>query len=413
MAYSGRTSFYNIPIALNGDILDESENQQQMRMIDNFLEAATGVIGTGVIQEGLFSTVADTGSGHKVLLDPVAGISIKGLLNSGLINSASQIAWTDLQTGNFYFLYLQFTTELYEDETKFTIVSKTDLVDSSNFNYLFMATVDLTGSPILDSDPEGKVYSSEFRTHTGTQFNPHTNFLTQTNLSVTGSISGNLNSNETLRINQEFATSIQPLITFNHATSGVPVMRSIDEFVLGDLRTTTQLSASGQVGFDNLRPSILGAINENWGVLDSLLSSITGNIEATAVNTGNIALNSANIVQNTGDLSQNSSDIQINTIQSNTQAATNISQAVSIANNIPNIIENAVNIIPNTALVLGNTNDIATNTSNVVSLTGQVSINSAAIGLHGSQTLNLGGRVVALECDVFALCPSSSSSSSL
>ena len=294
MAYSSRSAFYRIPIAMNDDLLSESENVQQMQIIDDLLEASTGVVGTGIIREGTFSIISDIGSGYKVLITPSDGVAVHGLLNSGLASTKSQVAWEGMQTGNFYYLYLQFKADLYRNPASFNAIFRTTPISSDNINFLYMATFDLTGvSPVLDSSPDGKVYARTFTQHIGTQLNPHTANLTQTNLTVTGSISASLGSDNSVLINQENVISSAPLIVLNHAAESgafriteaddfrvtengdfrivegggggsIPLLRSIGEFTVQDIRMATQMSVTGQTSFLNSRTSFVGAINQNY-----------------------------------------------------------------------------------------------------------------------------------------------------
>jgi len=410
MAYSGRTTFYQIPIALDGDILDEAENIQQMQMVDDLLESAVGIVGTGVIKEGNFSIVTDTGSGYKVLLKPVSGNAIHGLLGSGLASSKSQVTWEGLYSGNFYYLYLRFTTNLYENSAAFTTTVRTTPVSSDNFNFLYMATLDLTGgSPVLDINPEGKVYAREFTTHIGTSVNPHTNYLTQTNLTVTGSISGNLNPTKSIWINQEDVLSTAPLITFNHVTSGAPLIRSLDELSFQDVRMSTKLSASGQTSFINGKTSLVGAINQNTAFTGI---GVSGNTAAIAQNTADIAVNTSDITSNIGNIATNNANILSNATNINTNESNIFSNSVSITGNAANILINQASITGNAVSISGNAANVLINISGINAVSGQVDTNTSNLVIHQAQLLNTQQRVRALECAVFGCSSSSSSSSS-
>jgi hypothetical protein len=135
MAYSGKTNYYGIPIAQDGDTILEDDNILQMQMIDNLLQAATGIVGTGVIQEGVFSVLPDEGSGYSVVLSPNGGISIKGVLNGGLAKSSSSIVWENLTDGSFYYLYLKYTIDLYTDPLAFEVVAETTPFSTDNLEH--------------------------------------------------------------------------------------------------------------------------------------------------------------------------------------------------------------------------------------------------------------------------------------
>jgi hypothetical protein len=413
MAYSGRTSYYQIPIAINDDLLEETENTNQMEIIDNLLEASIGVIGTGVIKEGVYVEVADTGTGRKVILNPSDGVSISAVLNSASARTQSQVVWERLFDGNFYYLYLKFRDSLYEDPKTFEVVSRTSPVLTSNKNFLFLATYDLTGgSPVLDTNPEAKIYAREFTKHIGTQFNPHTSTLKQKNLTITGSISGSLDTSQSFGISQGSLISPTSLITLNHAVSGIPLIKSEDEFVLGDVRLNTQLSVSGQTSFDNARDSIVGAINQNYADNENLPALIQANADAIDVNTININVNTANIIPNTSAIAQNIANIENSNIAISGNTANIAFNVGSISGNAINIFNNQASISGNAVSISGNIADIANNTADIPPLESQATINESNANANWPELNSLDLRAAALECAVLGLCRSSSSSSS-
>ena len=411
MPYLGKTTYYGIPIAMQGDALREDDNVLQMQMIDNLLQAATGIVGTGVIQEGVFLELPDEGSGASILLSPDGGISIKGVLNGGLCKSSSSVSWGGLSAGNFYYLYLKYTDNLYTDPTAFEIVSLTVPVSTENLEYLYMATYDLTGgTPVLDSDPDGKVYTQGFLTHMGKSVDPHSDQLTQTNLIVTESLSIGLRIDESVEISQENVGSTTPLITLSHVNNTIPLLKSIDEFVIQDVRMTTRLSEAGETSFDNGKVSIVGAINENTSLISDNTSNIATNTADIATNTIAISGNTINIAANTANIIINTSDISDNTIDIATNASDILINAGNISTNTTDIAQNVSDISDNTADILTNISDINLNTTDILTLSGDVGINTSVIAAQAVEIDSLRYRVYVLECAVFG-CSSSSSSS--
>jgi len=323
MIYSNKTSFYRIPIAMDGDLLNEADNVQQMQMIGNSLEAGNGIVTAGVIKEGSFVEIPDSGSGRKLLLQPISGISIDSLMNGGLARSSAEISWEGLYSGNFYYIYLQtFNDDIFRDPTAFVPVIKTIPVSIDNNNFLYLATYDLTGeSPVLNTNPFGKIYAYGFTKHISDQSDPHSSTWTQTNLTVTGSLNINLKSNQSINVNQESILSSAPLVVLSHAAEGsifretelgdiritengdiriiegnvdfVPIIRSTDEFIFSDIRTDILLSETGEISFDNEKDSVVGAINENY-------EDNTNNTNSITTNTNNIKINTENIQKNIG-----------------------------------------------------------------------------------------------------------------
>ena len=137
MAYSNKTSFYRIPIAVDDDLLNEADNVQQMQMIGNTLQAGNGIVTAGVILEGSYVEIPDSGSGYKILLQPQSGISVKSLMNGGFAKSEAEIAWEGMVAGNFYYLYLHTSgSDIYQDPTAFTTEIRTTPISIDNANIL-------------------------------------------------------------------------------------------------------------------------------------------------------------------------------------------------------------------------------------------------------------------------------------
>lgn len=324
MSFTGSTSYYGIPYGKDGDTIEEPDNQQQAQMIDWLLQAASGIAGNGVIQEGSYDQAPDSGLGNFVILNPSGGISIKAAFKSALARSSSTIVWQGLSVGNFYYLYLSWSSSLYTDPTSFTTVSVTTPYASDNNNYLLLATYDLTsGYPgILDTNPDGKRYAIGFADHIATRTDPHSPYLVQTNLTVTGSCWIGLGNTETLRVEQVVPGSLTPLLTLVHSNPTTPLLSTPDEFIIQDTRMTTQLSETGESSFDNGKTSIVAAINDNTSNIGSGAAAIALNTAHrlgdgsdhadVATNTADIATNASNIATNSSNIATNTSDIATN-----------------------------------------------------------------------------------------------------
>ena len=321
MAFTGATSYYGIPYGRDGDLIEEPDNQLQSQMADWLLQAASGVAGNGVISEGTYAQAPDTGVGNYVYLNPSGGVSIKASFQGALARSPSTIVWEGLATGNFYYLYLEWNSSLFRDPTSFTTTSTLVPYSSDNNNYLFLATYDLTGGypGILDSDPDGKRYATGFTDHMAARTDPHSPYLVQTNLTVSGSCWVGLDNTETLRVEQTVPGSLSPLITLVHTNPTTPLIKASNELIIQDVRMTTQLSETGESSFDNGKTSIVAAINDNTGNIGAGAAEIALNTAHrtgdgsdhadVATNTSNISSNTSQIGTNTSNISNNTSDI--------------------------------------------------------------------------------------------------------
>ena len=308
---------------------------------------------------------------------------------------------------------MKFTNNLYTDPTAFEIVALTVPVSTSNNEFLYLATYDLTGSPILDTNPDGKVFTQGFLTHMGTHTDPHSDVLVQTNMVITGSFNVGLRVDESITVTQENIGSIAPLITLQHVNNTVPLLKSIDEFIIQDVRMTTRLSEVGETSFDNGKISIVGAINENTSLISVNAGDISTNTTNISNNASDIVTNETNIGTNATNIGTNTTNIGTNTTDISTNAVDIATNTANIATNVGDIAQNANDILANSNNIAVNIVDIAQNASDIVILDGQVSINTPNIAINAADILDLQIRVAALECEVFGLCSSSSSSSSI
>jgi len=237
--YNRRTSFFGIPVPAPGDKIVSQEEMRKFRIIENQLLAASRGALCAIYEDGVYScSVKDDGS-YVVRCASYGGKpSLLGVLNYGLAKSFSTIRWEGLFAGKKYYLYVNWSATLYEDETSFVVSISTSPVQQTDKN-LLMATVDLSNTQniVIDSNPDGKLYVKDFAQHIGDNINPHSPVLIQDVLQV------------------------RDRIVFD-ATYDSPAIESFGEMTFKDKRASVTLSDEDNTELKTEKKSVVGAINE-------------------------------------------------------------------------------------------------------------------------------------------------------
>jgi hypothetical protein len=252
--YQNRTSFFGIPVPASGEKIKAADELTKARIIENQLLAASKGAFCVVYEDGTYSCVKTDDGTFIVRCSSYGGQpALMGVLNCGLAQTYSTIKWTGLVSGFLYYLYVEWTPTLYEDETSFRVFSLQSRVPQTNKN-LLLATIDLTGTtPVIDSSPDGKLYVKDFSQHIGDNINPHTDSLVQDILTV----------RKTLIAAPTDETIVGGAIVIND-TRGTqsPSVESKGELVLADVRARAALSDAENPVLKTKSNSIIGGINE-------------------------------------------------------------------------------------------------------------------------------------------------------
>jgi len=229
MPYGRTTNNYGIPIPLQGELLEESEEIKKMAIIDNQLRGAIVTFGNTVFEEGSYAL---TGSGpYTVTLSPSGGPSVRGILNNGFIEDYSSVVWSSIPDGQLSYLYLRYRAEQYESASTFdTVVSSIEVTGDT---YLLMATLDATGVATLDTAPSGKSTSSGILAHINDSSDPHGSTLTQSILSILTELSVTLGVSKSLGVTQANAGATVSLLKLTNSSSQ-PDIEAVNDLLVKD-----------------------------------------------------------------------------------------------------------------------------------------------------------------------------------
>jgi hypothetical protein len=253
--YKRRTSFFGIPVPGAGDKIRSDDEMVKARIIENQLLAASKGAFCVVYEDGEYTwSKADDGTFVVRCASYGGKPALMGVLNCGLAQSFSTIKWTGLGSGQTHFLYVEWTPTLYEDESSFRVFSQPFRLPQTTKN-LLLATINLTDQtkPVIDSNPDGKLYIKDFASHINDNTNPHTPLLVQDELVV--------------RKQQRVSTEDQSvqgglIVLEDKRFDGQPTIESKGEMLIADKRSMVVLSDPDNPTFETMSPSLIGSVNE-------------------------------------------------------------------------------------------------------------------------------------------------------
>lgn len=265
MSYTGITEVYRIPYMLTGDQMTGADNTTQMTIIENLLRASILSEGeTRVFTEGTYTTAVNADQSVNVTL---AGTpAIRGVVLGGLVEVNGSITWTNIPINTFSYLWLFATTGIYVDPT--AVSPQSGLSQPVSNATLFLATLNNTapGYPILDTNPSGKPTAANLYQLLNSPTNPFGASLTQSNLTVTNSLTVTLGVSNTVLIKQQNAAASVAVITVQN-TATVPEIKSTGSLRFADIYTNLTNYPAGISFSDVANPGLPdGAVS----ILDSL-----------------------------------------------------------------------------------------------------------------------------------------------
>ena len=183
MNYKQKTKFFGIPVPGYGDHIWPELEIRKYQILENMLIAGTNGVQNCVFDDGDFSLAPDDAGKYTVSLRANGQQpSAKGLVGGAYFQAVPLIEWTGLEKGSQYLLWLTGTAETFADCTLVRPVSSKYGLEGA---YVLLATVDLSGeTPVLNPEPDGKVYSEDLAKHIMDFQNPHGVHLVQDTLTV-------------------------------------------------------------------------------------------------------------------------------------------------------------------------------------------------------------------------------------
>jgi hypothetical protein len=194
IASTSKTDFFKIPYT--------NENEKlSANIIENQLVASTKGVFSSVFEDGEYRLIDNVDGTYSVMLVGTGeNVALEGILYGGFVYCKDHILWENLQKGYLYHLYIKFTDNLYSDPTAFKAISKQTMkIDNKIFTHLYLASIDLrNGKTVIDTYPDGKLYSCDIASHSNDSKNPHGENLEQESLVITKSLKTNINGKENL-----------------------------------------------------------------------------------------------------------------------------------------------------------------------------------------------------------------------
>lgn len=186
-SYGKKTTYYQMPYLINGDILDEVQEEIIAKTIDDQLFGAMLTGGNGVVVEGTYSAFDPLTGTYNVILQASGGPALRGIVKYALCDTGTTLLWSGLATGSFYYLYVTSGPTMFYNPTDVLTLATTSPYPVNSTDYLLLATYDLTaGYPgTLNDNPVGKQYTTGISTHINNTVNPHSEDLTQARMLVT------------------------------------------------------------------------------------------------------------------------------------------------------------------------------------------------------------------------------------
>ena len=176
MTYQGRTQFYGIPVPGKGEKISSAEEMRKANIIENQLIAGTKGILCCVFEDGEYTVeLAEDGEKYNAhLFGTGDNKALIAIVNGGLVVASDSVTWEGLRPRRVYHLYVQWTEQLYADETAFVPQAYNTTRDPLVTTLLYLAKVDLTGdTPVIEREPDGKLYSGSIEYHVQDDTNPH------------------------------------------------------------------------------------------------------------------------------------------------------------------------------------------------------------------------------------------------
>lgn len=181
--YGKKTKHFEIPVLAYKDRIDPEVEMRKYTIIENMLIAGTYGLSEVVFDDGSY-VVDQEGDTFTVRLTAGGSFpSAKGLVGGFYFHAPSEVKWEDLKKGFEYYLYIRATAKTPHMSESVRMVSSTRRLEG---RALLMAYINLRDEvAVLNTEPDGKVYSSDVARHASDSSNPHGMELVQETLRVT------------------------------------------------------------------------------------------------------------------------------------------------------------------------------------------------------------------------------------
>ena len=183
--YKNKTEHFGIPFMSKGETVDAVMEERAARIIDCALFVANHGLSKGLFDDGKYVLRKDDEKSYSLLVYPLPNYSVLGILNYRLFYAKEMIEFKDMRIGHKYYIYASYRLEIDVDPTKFIRNVSMEKKPVNNDNHVYLAEVDLTGAePVVNENPDNKMYLDEVLAHTKKNENPHGENLIQNTLQI-------------------------------------------------------------------------------------------------------------------------------------------------------------------------------------------------------------------------------------
>ena len=182
--YKQATKYLGIPVPGWNDGIWPDLEMRKWQMVENMLMASMRGSINSVFREGDMRASQDSNGTFTVTISATGNEpSIQGNVAGAYFDAPSSLAWTGLQSGKAYYLYVKGSSDTFQNSSNVSAISSTTRI---KMRYVVLvAKVDLTGAKtIIDRNPPGKVNTRDLAKHVIGFENPHGDKLTQDELLI-------------------------------------------------------------------------------------------------------------------------------------------------------------------------------------------------------------------------------------
>jgi cytoskeletal protein CcmA (bactofilin family) len=195
MAYGNQTNVYRLGAPLIGEVVDASEEARNANTTENNLFGSVRVAasgGHGIVRNGPM-IISPDGGNYKVIMfeNKSQGLpTVQGFVNQIYFEVVEGLFWNGLTNNQTHYLYI---TQIEAGDTNSTLINKkvqtfsntTGAIPSDGLLVAIIILDEPSNSFIIE-DPVGKVNIPVLGNHIVDNQNPHTPFLMQDDLLVSG-----------------------------------------------------------------------------------------------------------------------------------------------------------------------------------------------------------------------------------
>jgi len=184
--YKQQTKHLGIPVLGYKDRIHPDMEMRKYTIIENMLIAGTQGLSEVVFDDGSYTSGNDGSEFYVRLAAGGSFPSARGIIGGFYFHASPELKWTGLKNGYFYYLYLKATPKTPYQCDAVREVSSTFTLGRDS---LLLATIDFRDEvPVLNTEPDGKVYSADVARHASDSSNPHGRKIEQEELEITKSL---------------------------------------------------------------------------------------------------------------------------------------------------------------------------------------------------------------------------------